>query len=75
MTLTLFSDLDLNYVTLALVMRSSEGIEEEKACDRLLWIIIFEDPFRSEFDIKTYSFCFISDCVGPPWKVSKAERG
>ena len=31
MTLTLFSDLDLNYVTLALVMRSSEGIEEEKA--------------------------------------------
>ena len=31
MTLTLFSDLDLHYVTLALVMRSSEGIEEEKA--------------------------------------------
>ena len=68
------SDLDLGCVTLTKVMWSPGGIEGQKAWNRPLWVIIFDDPFRSKFDVKTYSFWFISDCVGPHWKVSEVEK-
>ena len=66
-------DLDLGYLTFALVMWPPEGIKGRIAWNRLLWISFFEHPFCSDFDSKTYSLCFISDFVGSPWKVVKKK--